>query len=247
MKFVFEQGRSHCLVSGRRDVVIDAVVAPRVNAAERVFDRSADLSPAHWRCLQTESIGGAMKVLTGLTPTQPELANAAMSTLELIRACGEAVHASWLPLQSTLACQEQFLGNLFLPPHGSGKRKDLPAPVTPAKQPVRVPATGAVAPAVSKGDLAMEENGVTSDRLGRLMAELATLRAANVELNTELARQQRDGEPAGWREFIELTAGSGSGVANGVTIASLARKLLVATENTRKVLKGHAIPADEVS
>lgn len=84
----------------------------------------------------------------------------------------------------------------------------------------------------------MREDGVSVDEVSGLRIEIARLKEANAGLTTQLARWKMDGEPEGWREFIEITAKSGCGVANGVTIASLARKLLVSTENSRKVVEG---------
>jgi cell division protein FtsB len=157
----------------------------------------------------------------------PELGNTALSMLELIRSCGEAARASWLQCQTALACQEQLFDNLL------AVRQDL------QKQAETLQSPGA-------NHLSLTGEAATIDELARVSKEIARLKEANAALIAQLARWKNAGEPDGWREFIETAANSGCGVANGVTIASLARKLLVSTENSRKVVQGGSLGTDEL-
>jgi hypothetical protein len=168
-----------------------------------------------------------MDVGTERMPAHPELANTALSMLELIRSCSEAARASWLQCQTALACQEQLFDSLL------AVRQDF------QKQAETLQPPGVI-------NLSLTGEAATIDELARASMEIARLKEANAGLTAQLARWKSLGEPEGWREFIETAANSGCGVANGVTIASLARKLLVSTENSRKVVQGSAPGTDEV-
>jgi hypothetical protein len=159
-------------------------------------------------------------------PAHPELANATLSMLELVRACSEVARASWWQLQTAIACQEQLLGN-FTAIRRDGRNGTEALKLANADMQPAAPGTVAA-----------------GERVYDLELEIARLKEVNAALKGELARGQSQGEPPGWREFIEITAGSGCGVANGVTIASLARKLLVSTANSRRVLEMEAVPVD---